>query len=388
MVKEFAAELGLHTSHIATPKRKPTVRPRMKKLPGSEVSIPSIPPIGAVEDQIRSMVSSGRLNIGDECAPYTITKYTLVNNVMTPHDEQVQARKVPLKEIRQKLLRKQVKYMRLIPESNITAMTRPQLTERLNTKCDGKSVEELRDLLRQAQTSRCLCMWHDHATILKMGFVMVTVHIMYDPVVFYTDEEYLQLNPGVIDVNVQAEVEQPEIHLLALCSSSVEDQTALIGDRLSCLELSEPVKTDTGIEFTDTLRFFTGDHPATQFEQGSKQGGTYKCGVCGCQEYLFDDQAHTLQHKWRSPQQLQTLALSGRFGRQPGALRPFDLRVKELRSELEARGVVLDSKMLRADLQIKLNEILRGVARVPALLLTNPTQQLASLNPGKYEAPT
>ena len=203
------------------------------------MSIPSIPPIGAVEDQIRSMVSSGRFNIGDECAPYTITKYTLVNNVMTPHNEQVQARKVPLKEIRQKLLRKQVKYMRLIPESTITAMTRPQLTERLNTECDGKSVEVLRDLLRQAQTSRCLCMWLDHATILKMGFVMVTVYIMYDPVVFYTDEEYLQLNPGVIDVNVQAEVEQPEIHLLALCSSSVEDQTALIGDRLSCLlELS------------------------------------------------------------------------------------------------------------------------------------------------------
>ena len=386
VVKEFTAKQGISTSHIATPKRKPTVRPRMKKLPGSEVSIPSIPPIGPVEDQIRSIVSSGRFNIGDECAPYTITKYTLVNNVMTPHDEQVQARKVPLKEIRQKLLRKQQKYMRLIPESTITAMTRPQLTERLNTECDGKSVEELRDLLCQAQTSRCLCMWQDHATILKMGFVMVTVHIMYDPVVFYTDEEYLQLNPGVIDVNVQAEVEQPEIHLLALCSSSVEDQTALIGDRLSCLlELSELVKADTGIEFTDTLQFFTGDHPATQFEQGSKQGGTYKCGVCGCQEYLFDDQAHTLQHKWRSPQQLQTLAISGRFGRRPGALRPFDLRVKELRLELEARGVVLDSKMLREDLQIKLNEILRGVARVPALLLTNPTQHLASLNLGKYE---
>ena len=89
------------TSHIATPKRKPTVRPRMKKLPGSEVFIPSIPPIGAVEDQIRLIVSSGRFNIGDECAPYTITKYTLVDNVMTPHDVQIQARKVPLKEIRQ-----------------------------------------------------------------------------------------------------------------------------------------------------------------------------------------------------------------------------------------------------------------------------------------------
>ena len=88
-------------------------------------------------------------------------------------------------------------------------------------------------------------------------------------------------------MNIQAEVE-PEIHLLACGSSSIEDQVALIGDRLTCLhELSKPVKTETGIEITDTLRFFTGDHPATQFEQGSKQGGNYKCGVCGCQ----DDQA-------------------------------------------------------------------------------------------------
>ena len=121
----------------------------------------------------------------------------------------------------------------------------------------------------------------------KMGFIIVTVHVLYDPVVFYTDEEYEQLNPGA-NVNIQAEVEQPEIHLLACGSSSVEDQAALIGDRLTCLrELSKPVKTETGIEITDTLRFFTGDHPATQFEQGSKQGGNYKCGVCGCRYKLI-----------------------------------------------------------------------------------------------------
>ena len=140
---------------------------------------------------------------------------------------------------------------------------------------DGKT-----ELLKQAQRSRAIYFWHDHATILKMGFVMVTVHILYDPVVFYTDNEYQELNPGA-DVNIQAEVEQPEIHLLAFGSSSVEDQAALIKDRLSCLlELPEPVKTETGIEITDTLRFFTVDHPATQFEQGSKMGGNYKCAVC------------------------------------------------------------------------------------------------------------
>ena len=232
---------------------------------------------------------------------------------------------------------------------------------------DGKSVEELRELLCQAQKSRHLCMWHDHATILKMGFIMVTVHVMYDPLVFYTDEEYKELNPGT-DVCIQPEVEQPEIHPLALGSSSAEDQAALIGDRLSrLLELNEPVKTDTGIEISDTLRFFTGDHPATQFEQGSKQGGTYKCGVCGCQEYLFDDQAHTLQHKWRTPQELQIVATSGIFGRQAGVLRPFDLKVQQLRSEIAARGLVLDRKMLRADLQKVLDKTLKGVMRVLVL---------------------
>ena len=308
-----------------------------------------------------------------------------MTGVMTPHELQIQGRKVPLTEIRQKMLRKQLKYMRLTPQSIIDTMTRPELTKRLNMNCDGKTEEELRELICQAQTSRSLCMWHDHATILKMGFVMITVHVMYDPAVFYTDEEYQQLHAGV-DVNIQAEVEQPEIHLLAFGSSSVEDQAALIGDRNSCLqELSQPVRTETGIEINDTLRFFTGDHPAVQFEQGSKQGGTYKCGACGCQEHLFDDQAHTLQHKWRSLKEMQTLATGGRVGSQPGALRPFDLKVKELRSELEARGMVVDNTMHRADLQKSLDKILRGVMRVPALLLSNPTQQLTSLNLEKYE---
>ena len=385
VVKEFTEKEGIDTSHIATPKRKPTMRPKMRKLPGGEVSIPSNPSIGAIETEIRSMISSGRFTLGEECVPYTLTKYSMVSGVMTPHELQVQGRKVPLTEIRQRLLHRQLKYMRLTPESTIATMTRPELTKRLNMKFDGKSEEELRELLCQAQKSRSLCMWHDHATILKMGFVMVTVHIMYDPVVFYTEDEYQELHPGA-DVNIQAEVEQPEIHLLALGSSSVEDQAFLIGDRLSCiLELSEPVKTESGIEITDTLRYFTGDHPATQFEQGSKQGGHYKCAVCGTKENLFNDQAHTLQHKWRNVQQLQTVAISGRYGRKAGELKPFKLRVKELRSELEARSFFVDDKMPRPELEDLLEQILRGVSRVPALLLTDPTQQLASLNLDKYE---
>ena len=110
--------------------------------------------------------------------------------------------------------------------------------------------------------------------------------------VFYTNEEYLRNHPG-IQINIQSEVEQPEVYFLSAGSSSVEDQGALIGDHINCLlNLSTPVEIDNGIAIKDTLRFFTGDHPACQFELGTKQRGTYKCGACGCNEALFSDQAH------------------------------------------------------------------------------------------------
>ena len=89
-------------------------------------------------------------------------------------------------------------------------------------------------------------MWHDHATILKMGFILVTVHVMYDSHVFLTDDEYKQLHPNA-GVCIQAEVEQPEVYLLSAGSSSVEDQAALVGDRLSCiLDLKNHLLTENG----------------------------------------------------------------------------------------------------------------------------------------------
>ena len=65
--------------------------------------------------------------------------------------------------------------------------------------------------------------------------------------VFLTDEEYNQSHPNS-DISIQAEVEQPEIYILACGSSSVEDQSALVGDRVSCLmDLANPVKTEDGM---------------------------------------------------------------------------------------------------------------------------------------------
>lgn len=177
------------------------------------------------------------------------------------------------------------------------------------------------------------------------------------------------------------------MYLLSAGSSSGEDQAALIGERVSCLlDLPNPVYTESGMAITDTVRYFTGDHPAAQFEQGTKHGGMYKCGACGCKETLFSDQAHALAHVWRPLDTLQSLATGGTFGKQPGVLRPFDsLRVNKLKRELGARGVYLKEGLRKDVLQRKLDDILRGVASVPALLLTAPMQSLSSLGLAKYE---
>ena len=73
--------------------------------------------------------------------------------------------------------------------------------------------------------------------------------------------------------------------MLALGSSSIEDRAAVLPDRIDCLhDLAEPVLTTSGIRVYDTRRFFTGDHPAAQFEKGTQMGGRYKCEAVGARQ--------------------------------------------------------------------------------------------------------
>ena len=97
---------------------------------------------------------------------------------------------------------------------------------------------------------------------------MITIHTLYDPVVLWTDEEYWQQHPHHQGFCLQSEIEQPEIYLLTLGGSSVEDQSALIGDRIDCpTNLKTSIDAGNGIMINDNI---TGDHPAPQFEQGTK----------------------------------------------------------------------------------------------------------------------
>ena len=127
--------------------------------------------------------------------------------------------------------------------------------------------------------------------------------------------------------------------MLCMSSSSLSDQLSTISDRLDCLlDLSKPVNSSKNVPIHDSLMFFIGDHPAQSFERGNQVGGNYKCGSCGCKTSRIDDLTNIFSCQWRSLTDVQNLVLAGKFGNQPGILKPFsNLKKDELQEELRQR---------------------------------------------------
>ena len=153
-----------------------------------------------------------------------------------------------MQELRQRLLNKQEQFMYLQSSEELAKNGIDELATiiRSTNSCTSSSLSsnEMQQIIISQQRQRSLAMWHDHATILRNGFIMVTLHVVYDEAVFFTSDEYFDITG--LRVNVQCEVEQPEIYILVLGSSSV-DQAAVIPDRVECLsDLSTPIKTTNG----------------------------------------------------------------------------------------------------------------------------------------------
>jgi len=59
----------------------------------------------------------------------------------------------------------------------------------------------------------------------------------------------------------------------------------------------EPLTID-GIQFHDSVAFFTGDMQARWYELGVQRGGGYKCGSgCGCKAAYFTNYSEQVRGK-------------------------------------------------------------------------------------------
>ena len=74
-------------------------------------------------------------------------------------------------------------------------------------------------------SSPSIILWHDHGTILGLGSLLVTVHVAYDP-------EYEKIRGK--SCSIQLLVERPKLYIMAAWLSSIEDQLAIIQDRIDC----------------------------------------------------------------------------------------------------------------------------------------------------------
>ena len=217
------------------------------------------------------MLQSGELTLGEQCHPCTIEKFHTSGGNVSKSESTVYGRKIPLRDIQEKLLQKHEQYMHLHTDRQISEMSVVQLTEQLKLKNiltpHDTGIESLREKLKKSERTRTIAIWHDHATFLGHGYVLLTERLLYDTAVFKADSE-IPLTSQV--KNIQAYVEEPEVHiLLAMSSSSAEDQVGLVTDRIMCIRSMNPQLTSSkGVPVKDQLKFFYGDKPAAQFERG------------------------------------------------------------------------------------------------------------------------
>ena len=385
IVKQLAIRAGLDVETLQGKKEKSFTVSRVhkKKTSDHHVSMPCLPSLAEIKSDINSLIDSGKLNLGEPCAPYSIFQFKWNNGTLEKQESQVFGRKLNLHCLRQKLLNKHEPFMRLNTNDVIEDMTTDDLVKQVSQfeRVSEVNSEYLKVRMKTLQRTRHLLLWHDHSSVLSRGYILVTLSVVFDEAVFdvtlYDERKH--------GITFQEFIEQPELYLVCLSSSSIDDQAALVPDRLECLSsLSEDIKCSNGVYVHDVLRFFIGDHKAVAFEQGTQCGGHYPCGCCGIQSEKHSDQSHALHKKVRSLQDLQNLAIGGIHGHRSNIVKPFEgLSVGNLQNELRARGCV-EIDLPKVDLIRKLKEMLEGCQRVPSLLLGNPTCNLSQYNLEHY----
>ena len=247
------------------------------------------------------------------------------------------AKKVPLLDIRKKLLEKHEQLGIIRPSA-----------------------------LEDETPTRYLKIWHDHSSIAGHGHFLVLISVTYD-VAFYLTQEEVNLRLGK-DIDIQSTVETPELHILGRSSCSIEDQALFSSCRNECVSaLSTSLFLSSGTQVNDILRFFHGDGPAQQFEAGNSIGGNYFCVGCGVRSDRVDDIAHAFRCQQLSLSHRQEFLLQGVAWKNI-ATRPLDkLLLADLKKELRMKGVSVAGKK-KTLLEKEFEDIRLGVTNFPALL--------------------
>ena len=225
---------------------------------------------------------------GNFIVPQKYEKVILKNGQLLTEEIQVSGRKIPLRNIRTTMLQKQEKYMRVRTDSEFNNMSREHLITGLKNINEfgindkNSLLEDLSKKLMKYERTRSLSLWHDGST--HHGHLLMMVACLYDPAVFLTDDECKE-KPNM-EVNIQSEVEKPELYILAQCQSN-DNKLLYSEEQIKVLsEINTPITSNNYVLINNVMRIFKSDYPAAQLEAGHQKGVTISAGYVPLKQLL------------------------------------------------------------------------------------------------------
>lgn len=74
-------------------------------MPGGELSSPVLPSVGHIQRERDELIKTGKLQLGEPCAPFVLTKYkTCTTGKVEQYQVTIEGRKIPLLSLRNKML--------------------------------------------------------------------------------------------------------------------------------------------------------------------------------------------------------------------------------------------------------------------------------------------
>ena len=109
----------------------------------------------------------------------------------------IKGRKFTMEELRKRMSKRTEHFMRIKQDSFYEELGMEELVseyQRISEPLDeALSINNLKLILKTFHRQRFLSCWHDTSTVSNSSHLLITFAILYDPALYYTDEEYFEL---------------------------------------------------------------------------------------------------------------------------------------------------------------------------------------------------
>ena len=240
------------------------------------LSIPRLPSVSEADEKVEILRELQSILLGTPQIPVHYEGWDLVKSC--PKQVAANSRLVDLMSIRKHSLSFQSdnKFLKAKSTEHYQNLSIDEVKSTLKIyslicESDFQKYDEnfLRKKLQEAESTRSFAMWYDHAVILNRSYILFVVWPLFSKSVYQSKD--------LIEGDLQKAVEQIYVHYIAMSPSTTNSEEALQEFRTEQLaSFKVKIQGESGIEFTDRLKFVNGDAPVRCVENGSNKSGPYR----------------------------------------------------------------------------------------------------------------